>query len=293
MYDTFKPLMKVKKFDFVFRPTRYEIWQEGKLISKGKTKSNIIAKVIDTEQGEKVKVIFDDDKLNSELAKENIFDEFISLKDRLQLITIPFYTNAEIVALTMYKMVIGPTREEKHFSYSDPYCCNLFYKNGVLAKVTFSFSNPERLIEFYSDNLQNEELRHQNSEKKKTKNLNFTFISSDHIRYENGLHVSGPHGGARRAIKVEPNISGGEGYTVTIFNLDGIHPLWRNNIQMAPKPMRIVRETENEIELRGFGYDPMGFPYDDYGLTIIYQDGEVKKCIAHMYDRNVDIEYLP
>lgn len=36
--------------------------------------------------------------------------------------------------------------------------------------------------------------------------LNFIFKSSDHLRYENGEHVSGPHGGARRAVKVEPNI---------------------------------------------------------------------------------------
>ena len=61
-------------------------------------------------------------------------------------------------------------------------------------------------------------------------NLNFVFKSPDHIRYENGKHVSGPHGGAGRAVKVEPNISGGEGYTVTLYNLDGNHPVWQSNI---------------------------------------------------------------
>ena len=25
-----------------------------------------------------------------------------------------------------------------------------------------------------------------------------------------------------------------EGYTVTMYNLDGVHPLWKNNVQMAP-----------------------------------------------------------
>jgi hypothetical protein len=35
----------------------------------------------------------------------------------------------------------------------------------------------------------------------------------------------GPLGGARRAINVEPNINGGEGYTITIFNLDSDHPV--------------------------------------------------------------------
>ena len=67
--------------------------------------------------------------------------------------------------------------------------------------------------------------------------LNFLFESSDHLRYENGIHVAGPHGGANRAVKVEPNINGcsgynlqgGDGYIVTIYNLDGAHPVWQNN----------------------------------------------------------------
>jgi hypothetical protein len=52
--------------------------------------------------------------------------------------------------------------------------------------------------------------------KENPEKMNFVFKSPDHIRYENGRHVSGPHGGAGRAVKVEPNISGGEGYTVTL-----------------------------------------------------------------------------
>jgi hypothetical protein len=124
-------------------------------------------------------------------------------------------------------------------------------------------------------------------------NLNFVFKSADHLRYENGNHVSGPHGGARRAIKVEPNISGGEGYTVTTYNLDGNHPLWQNNIQMAPKQMKIIKQTTNEIVLRGYGFDQMGGSFSDYGLTIQFKDENVNKCILHMHDRKVDIEYLP
>lgn len=57
-------------------------------------------------------------------------------------------------------------------------------------------------------------------------NLDFVFKSSDHLRYENGVHVSGPHGGAGRAINIEPNNAGCEGYViqpddgfiVTLFN---------------------------------------------------------------------------
>lgn len=136
--------------------------------------------------------------------------------------------------------------------------------------------------------------------------LNFTFKSSDHLRYENGVHVAGPHGGANRAVKVEPNINGcngyniqgGDGYIVTIYNLDGMHPAWQNNVQMSPKPMRIVSQSVDKIALRGYpvqAMSPFGwidFNGEDYGLTIYIQDEEVDKCVLHLHDRKIDLEYL-
>ena len=126
-----------------------------------------------------------------------------------------------------------------------------------------------------------------------TMKLDFVFKSSDHLRYENGRHVSGPHGGAGRAVKVEPNISGGEGVTVTMYNLDGNHPVWQNNVQMAPKQMKVIEQTNDKIVLRGYGHDAMGASFADYGLTIKLKNGELENCILHMHDRGVDIEYLP
>lgn len=123
-------------------------------------------------------------------------------------------------------------------------------------------------------------------------NLNFIFKSTDHIRYENGIHASGPHGGAGRAVKVEPNINGGEGFTVTVFNLDSNHPVWQNNVQMAPKQMKIIQQTPNKVVLRGYGNDMLGASFTDYGLTIHIRNNQVNKCILHLFDRNVDIEYL-
>lgn len=118
-------------------------------------------------------------------------------------------------------------------------------------------------------------------------NLSFQFNSSDHIRYENGVHVSGPHGGAPRAVKVEPNNSGGGGYTVTIYNTDDQYV-----VQMTPKQMKIMEQNSNQIILKGFGSDLFGVSFSDYGLTINYNDDEIDNCILHLYDRNVDIKYL-
>lgn len=40
-----------------------------------------------------------------------------------------------------------------------------------------------------------------------------------------------------------------------MYNMDDVHPLWQNNIQMSPKRMKIVNKQENIIEFRGYGYD--------------------------------------
>ena len=53
------------------------------------------------------------------------------------------------------------------------------------------------------------------------------FNSSDHIRFQNGKNVSGHNYNCLRRLVIEKNIEGGEGYTVSMFNMDGIHPFWK------------------------------------------------------------------
>lgn len=281
-FDSFEPFKIIQKQDFTFRPTRYEIWKEGKMVDNGKTNSIINASVVNVVGNKVVEVHFDDYKLNNELANRNVYDEFVTGKDRLQLITIPNETNSQNMGIEMFKLTIGYTRQYKSFNSNEPYCCNLFLLNGKIAKVTFSYSSPEKLVEFYS------EQQDEASGALDTDRLEFVFYSSDHLRYENGRHVSGPHGGAPRAIKVEPNITGNEGYTVTMFNTDGGQAV----VQMTPKQMKLVKSDIKKIELRGYGYDQFGASFADYGLTIYLDKQHIEKCILHMYDRKVDIEYL-
>ena len=75
-----------------------------------------------------------------------------------------------------------------------------------------------------------------------------TFDSSDHIRFQNGVDISGHNYNCHRRFVIEKNICGGIGYTVTIYNMDGIHPIWNNNIQMSPKQMKIIRKNDNIFE---------------------------------------------
>lgn len=411
MFDKFEPFQGLQKQNFAFQPTRYETWVAGKMVSSGRTNSIIYANVVQQDGTEKVEVTFNDQTLNTELSQKNIFDEFVTATDRLQLIVIPEETNVENVAIMMFKMTIGATRKRKNFINTEPFCCNLFLQSGTIAKITFSFSNPEKLIEFYNDSeidynsnksedifdsfrnsfqklrkkvldlplnmrfrcdvykidgeklINNEKgnirvsadeiiletydnsgdfiVFYDNNDKlfckyvvmngqiivneafekvefeskgmpnvslifevsansdqtkkegKHELELDFVFKSSDHLRYENGEHISGPHGGAGRAVKVEPNINGGEGVTVTLYNLDGNHPVWQNNVQMAPKQMKVIESNNDKVVLRGYGQDAMGASFADYGLTINLKNGQIYNCVLHMHDRGVDIEYLP
>lgn len=128
-----------------------------------------------------------------------------------------------------------------------------------------------------------------------------TFDTSDHIRFQNGKDLSGHNYGRNRRFVIEKNIEGGEGYTVTMYNLDGLHPIWKNNIQMAPKRMRIVSVNNNIVELRGYGYDEnalaIGVPLSDasfasYGVILLIEGSKIKRIQLNMYDRDISIVYL-
>lgn len=136
--------------------------------------------------------------------------------------------------------------------------------------------------------------------------LNFVFNSREHTRYENGVQVIGDQGKVKRVVRVEPNvegcngynIKGGDGYIVTIYSEGGAGSLFGGNVQMSPKPMRIISHSNDKIILRGYPTEAMSpfgwvdFPGQDYGLTIYVREARVCKCILHMHDRNVDIEYI-
>lgn len=114
-------------------------------------------------------------------------------------------------------------------------------------------------------------------------NFNFNFLSSDHKRYENGQHVSGPHGGAPRLIKfsdLDDKI-----LVVIVSPEDGA-------IMMGGKSMKVVSQSETKVTLRGFGDDGFGESFANYGVTIDYLNKHPVLCTLHMYDRNIDIVYM-
>ena len=126
----------------------------------------------------------------------------------------------------------------------------------------------------------------------------FVFKSNSHQRYQNGNPAMGLQH-CIRTVCVEKNTHGcsgyklapGVGYIIKIYNDDLGKP------NMSDKPMKIVSVEEGKVELRGFmveAQSPFGWQevdYSVYGFTIYYCEGIVSKCVLHMYDRNIHLEY--
>lgn len=147
MFDKFEALKRVNIADFVFIPKRYELWDRGNLRKSGETVNPITGKVIGTQ----VEVKLSDSSLNSEISSIHTYDMCVTQLDRVQLILVPAKTNLTTNGIAGLQMVFGSTRQSKEFEYNEPYCCNLFFIGGKLAKITFSLGDPDRLIEFYGE----------------------------------------------------------------------------------------------------------------------------------------------
>ena len=90
---------------------------------------------------------------------------------------------------------------------------------------------------------------------------------------------------SRTGVTIEKNIEGTEGYTVTMYNMDDVHPLWQNNIQMSPKRMKIVNKQENIIEFRGYGYDENALAIGA-SLEATSQELSTIKVNNYVYNKN-------
>lgn len=84
------------------------------------------------------------------IAQKFVFDVGFSQNDRLTYATIPKESSADCVGIIAIRNVTGVTSNAASNEKNVPYCGNMFLKYGVLVKLTFAFSNPEKLIEFYS-----------------------------------------------------------------------------------------------------------------------------------------------
>lgn len=174
MFDNYSEVQIDSLSPIEFNPKRFELWMGGQLKNSGSvneiitiiTKSvsglNQISvsfrKSIEDIENEAttsfVNKIFgrkDEHQNLREFIDSHIeFDVIFTSSDRLMICKIPSHSNCEnVVGLSVLKANNKHTRNDYNFSSTDPFVCSLFTINGGLVKITFSFNNPEKLLEFY------------------------------------------------------------------------------------------------------------------------------------------------
>lgn len=123
--------------------------------------------------------------------------------------------------------------------------------------------------------------------------------STHHQRYQNGIPVMGSQY-CNRTIKIENkefktmfnglDVTPQKGFLITMWNMDLPTPMQH----MQPKLMEMVADMGDKILLHGVTLKAMGvvaFDNKDYGITLHLKNRNVVKCVLHLLDRGVDIEY--
>jgi len=302
VYDSFplnnlEQFGKIKREPFNFISTNCKVWHKGQCILDLDAIININAKI---NENNDIVINMDNSEISEYISDYFLFSEISHSGDRI---------------LWSNNFRNGGAGTDDY----DPINMSLFFYKGVLSRVYLNVANPRVMLEL-TTNKNEEILDSTNSlvkeakmmEKQQRANTNFTkiidkadFISTSHLRFENGIALKNGIQKCNRAIKIEKNINGcegynikgGDGYIVTIFNLDGNHPMSGNNIQIMPKPMRIINQSDEKIVLRGYqclAMSPLGwvdFDGSDYGLSIYFRGGEIGKCVLHLHNRDASIEY--
>lgn len=144
--DSYKPFQ-----DFIisapnyFRPNRYEEYQNGQLISSGNT--SMVIEFYSNSNGEVICNITSNN-LSSKMISTH-FDKCMTLQDRILMLSSPQKSNANILFVTTIRSIIGYTCDKRNYKSNEPVVGSIYTNNGRLVKMSFTMSNPERLMELY------------------------------------------------------------------------------------------------------------------------------------------------
>lgn len=128
----------------MFRATKYEEYQNGQMIDSGEC--TILIKL--SSSNGKISCLFGNNNLYDKLSSCT-FDACITLPDRLLLMSNPLQTNANIPVIAMLSSILDYTCEKKDYDPTEPVVGSIYTMNGHIVKMSFTMSNPERLIELY------------------------------------------------------------------------------------------------------------------------------------------------
>jgi hypothetical protein len=149
-FDQFEPFQGLEMATFEFRPKRFEVWQKGAMTHSGAYNGSILSQVRAGQTDEETVFTITDSSVHQHIFQTFYFDVFYTQSDRLQHAKIPPELSSDSNGLSSLRWLVGDTCGPKVFHSNEPYCSGLFLQNGAITKITFSFNEPVRLIEFYS-----------------------------------------------------------------------------------------------------------------------------------------------
>ena len=77
------------------------------------------------------------------------FDRATTSGERILFYIAAEQTNVQNTSLYMLSSMLGYTRNHKYYDSNEPIFASVFTINHNVAKVSFTFGNPDRLIEFF------------------------------------------------------------------------------------------------------------------------------------------------
>lgn len=120
-------LGSIERKSFTFNYNRFEVWQGGACIYSGNSNGQIVTKVVNGH----LNVTIDDLMINNHIIKHFSFGEISTNNDRIMWSKDIFNSTGKI-------------------ERNNPDISSLFFKQGILNKVTYTIHDPNTLIEFYS-----------------------------------------------------------------------------------------------------------------------------------------------
>ena len=151
-FDNWPPFQDFSFQQFQFPVDRYEEWKAGRMVASGEVHFNIFFKYnkggfLNRKVG--IDVLIDRNPMPKKITSQMKFDRATTSGERILFYIAAEQTNVENASLSMLSSVLGYTRGHKYYDSNEPIIASVFTINHNVAKVSFSFGNPDRLIEFY------------------------------------------------------------------------------------------------------------------------------------------------
>ena len=140
--------------EFAFQSHRFEVWSNGTLVSQRNVHNNLKCQPSVFMPG-KCTVSVDGLPASLNMKSSIMFDIVFTSTDRVYLATVPERSNINNYdSFLAFKRNVPNgfpivTRSSYDFDETQPYVCSVYTKNSMVVKVSFSFGNNPRLIEFY------------------------------------------------------------------------------------------------------------------------------------------------